>query len=479
MNRLGRNVGIGVLAIGIAGAAAWWWQRGDDAQPTYRTAAVERGSLQASVAAGGTVTPVRQVQIGTQVSGQIKEVLVDFNSPVRAGQLLARLDPETFEYRVSQSTADVEAARAQVLTAQANAMAAQAGVSRAQLDLTEARRDLARREELLAREFISAAEVDRVRAVAASAEQTVNSAQAQLRVAEAQVQSAAAVVRQREAQLAQARIDLQRTEIRSPVDGIVIKRSIELGQTVAASLQAPELFIVARNLSDMQVDTSIDEADVSRVKLGQTATFGVDAMPGRTFEGTVSQVRKAALNQQNVITYIAVIGFRNPGEALLPGMTANVRIVTDQRDDVLKVPNAALRVRLPDASVVPQTPFDAKEPAVVAEAGTAPGRAAAMPAAAAVPAAGGSTAGGPVRSSAKGRVFVVAGDGSVRGYEVSTGITDGNATELIVPPGSEAAAALREGASVVVAVPASTATRGPNGAGRSPLSAPAQRPPMF
>jgi HlyD family secretion protein len=466
MSTLGRKIGIGILAIGIVGAAAWWWRRADDVQPTYRTAPIERGALQASVAAGGTVTPVRQVQIGTQVSGQIKEVLVDFNSPVRAGQLLARLDPETFEYRVRQSSADVEAARAQVLTAQANAMAAQAGVSRAQLDLTEARRDLARREELLAREFISAAEVDRVRAVAASAEQTVSSAQAQLRVAEAQVQSAGAVVRQREAQLAQARIDLQRTEIRSPVDGIVIKRSIELGQTVAASLQAPELFIVARNLSDMQVDTSIDEADVSRVKLGQPATFGVDALPGRTFEGTVSQVRKAALNQQNVITYIAVIGFRNPGEALLPGMTANVRIVTDQRDDVLKVPNAALRVRLAGAEVVPQTPFDAKEPPPVTEVGNGAGR----------PAAPGVAA---PRTAAKGRVFVVAEGGAVRGYEVSTGISDGNTTELILPPGSEAAAALREGAAVVVAVPAPAGSRGPNGAGRSPLAAPAQRPPMF
>lgn len=446
MKRVLQGVSLLLVLAAVAGAA-WWATRADDAPVAWRTATVERGPLQASVAAGGTVTPVRQVQIGTQVSGQIKEVLVDFNSPVRAGQLIARLDPETFEYRVRQSTADVEAARAQVLTAQANVMAAQAGVAKAQLELDEARRDFARRQELLAREFISPAELDRARALVASLEQSVKTAEAQVRVAEAQAQSAAAVVRQREAQLAQAQVDLRRTEIRSPVDGIVIKRSIELGQTVASSLQAPELFIVARNLEDLQVDVSIDEADVSRIRVGQKASFGVDALPGRNFEGTVTQLRKAALNQQNVITYIAVVSFRNPGELLLPGMTANVRIVTDSRDDALKVPNAALRVRLPDLDVVPQAPFDAKE--------------------AAVPGAnqGGTRAGTP------GRVVVLDAQGQPRAYEVRVGVSDGTASELLVAAGSPAARALQPGATVVVGVPART-----QGGTRSPLSAPPQRP---
>jgi HlyD family secretion protein len=444
----------GLMLVVALGAAAWWGFGREDGSTgqAWRTGTIERGTLEASVAAGGTVTPVRQVQIGTQVSGQIKELLVDFNSPVRAGQLIARLDPETFEYRVRQSTADVEASRAQVLTAQANVMVAQAGAQRAQLELDEARRDFARRQELLAREFISPAELDRARSLVATLEQSYKTAEAQIRVAEAQAQSAAAVVRQREAQLAQAQVDLRRTEIRSPVDGIVIKRSIELGQTVASSLQAPELFIVARNLDDLQIETSIDEADVSRIKVGQKASFGVDALPGRSFEGTVTQVRKAALNQQNVITYIAVVAFRNPGELLLPGMTANVRIVTDRRDDALKVPNAALRVRLPDVDVVPQAPFDAKE-SVVAANGSGDGLA---------------------RPGARGRIAVVGAEGRARAYEVRLGISDGVSTELLLPPGSPAAQALQPGATVVVGVPSASARSAP--ASRSPLTGPAQRP---
>jgi hypothetical protein len=165
-------------------------------------------------------------------------------------------------------------------------------------------------------------------------------------VSEAQIKSAQAGVAQREAALAQARIDLARTRITSPVNGIVIKRAIEKGQTVAASLQSPELFVIAQNLQDMQVDASIDESDVGRIRTGQKATFTVDAFPGQTFEGTVRQVRKAAQNVANVVTYVAVVGFSNTGGRLLPGMTANVRLITDQRESVLKVPNAALRVRI-------------------------------------------------------------------------------------------------------------------------------------
>ena len=163
-----------------------------------------------------------------------------------------------------------------------------------------------------------------------------------------------AIVRQRDAQLQQARVDMERTQIRSPVDGIVIKRSVEVGQTVAASLQAPELFVIARNLSDMQVEAAIDEADISRVRDGQKVSFSIDAFPGRSFDGAVRQVRKAAVSAQNVVSYTVVVGFANPGSLMLPGMTANVRIITDTREGVLKVPNAALRVRI--AGIEPAWP---------------------------------------------------------------------------------------------------------------------------
>jgi HlyD family secretion protein len=330
----------------LAGGGYWWSQRNAAEAVQYRTGKLERGNLLATVAASGAVNPVALVTVGTQVSGQIKELLVDFNSEVKAGQLLARIDPETFEYRVRSSQADVDAARATVLTAQANVMAAQTQVSRAQVDLDEARRDFERKQSLVEKGFIAQSEADKARALVNTSTEALKAVQAQVGVAQAQVKSAQATVNQREATLAQARIDLERTRITSPVNGIVIKRAIENGQTVAASLQAPELFIIAKNLQDMQVDASIDESDVGRLKVGQKASFTVDAFPGQTFEGQIRQVRKAATNVANVVTYVAVVGFSNEGGKLLPGMTANVRVVTDVRDNVLKVPNSALRVRI-------------------------------------------------------------------------------------------------------------------------------------
>ena len=344
----------GAVTLALAGGGAWWWQRDAEAEVQYRTGKIERGSLLATVSASGAVNPVTQVSVGTQVSGQIKELLVDFNSIVKAGQLIAVIDPETFEYRVRSAQADVDAARAAVLTAQANALASRASVSRAQVELNEAQRDFDRKQSLVEKQFIAQSEADKARALVNTSTESLKLAQAQAGVTEAQIKTAQANVAQREAALAQARVDLQRTRITSPVDGIVIKRAIEKGQTVAASLQAPELFVIAQNLSDMQVDASIDESDVGRIRTGQKATFTVDAFPGQTFEGTVRQVRKAAQNVANVVTYVAVVGFSNVGDRLVPGMTANVRIVTDSRENVLKVPNAALRVRI--AGVEPAAP---------------------------------------------------------------------------------------------------------------------------
>ncbi len=338
-------VGAVALAL-VAGGAAWWSQRAKADGVSFRTAKLERGSLQATVSASGAVNPVKQVSVGTQVSGQIKEIYVDFNSEVKAGQLIALIDPETLEYRVRQAQADVDAARAAVLTAQANIAASNAAVSRAQLDIDEAKRDQERQQSLVDKQFVAQSVADKARALVSTSLEQMKSAKAQLGVTQAQIKSAAANVQQREAALAQARIDLSRTKISSPVDGIVIKRAIEKGQTVASSLQSPELFVIAQNLSDMQVDASIDESDVGRIRNGQKATFTVDAFAGQTFEGEVRQVRKAAQNVANVVTYVAVVAFTNTGNKLLPGMTANVRLITDVRQDVLKVPNAALRVRI-------------------------------------------------------------------------------------------------------------------------------------
>jgi HlyD family secretion protein len=308
-----------VLLLALAGGAYNWSQRDTAAAPSFRTGKVERGPITATVSATGTLNPVTSVQVGTQVSGQIKELYVDFNSPVKKGQLIARIDPETFEYRVRQAQADAEAARS--------------AQNRAQVSLVNTQRELNRTKELVARNFVSPAELD--------------AKQAQFDLAQADVRNAQAVVAQREASLASARVDLGRTEIRAPVDGVVIKRSVDVGQTVAASLQAPELFIIARDLRDMQVETSIDEADVGRIRIGQRASFTVDSFPGRSFTGEVKQVRKAAQNVQNVVTYTVLVTANNDAGQLMPGMTANVRIVTDTRESVLKAPNAALRFRPP------------------------------------------------------------------------------------------------------------------------------------
>ena len=321
----------GVLVLGLGGYAAWrTWDRGGDS-PKYKLAKAESGPLTAAVSATGTLNPVVSVQVGSQVPGQIKEILVDFNSPVKSGQLIARLDPETYEHRVRQAQADVDAARA-------GQGVQQAEVARASANLSNAQRDYERKKTLVEKNFISPAERD-------TAQNTLDAARAALASAQAQVKNGEAVVRQREAQLAAARADLERTSSKAPVDGIVVKRSIEPGQTVAASLQAPELFVIAKNLTDMQVETSIDEADVGRVRVGQKAGFTVDAFAGRHFEGEVRQVRKAATVVSNVVTYTVVISAANPDLTLLPGMTANVRIITAQKDKALKVPNAALRYR--------------------------------------------------------------------------------------------------------------------------------------
>lgn len=337
-----------LFALVVAALAAWaawtaYGARGKAAE--FRLGKVERGNLTATVSASGTLSAVTTVQVGSQVSGQIKEILVDFNSPVKRGQLLARIDPESFELKVRQAEADVEAAKTTALQRESDLSVQRSQLIRARINHDDARRDLERKESLLQKSFIAASERDKAVFLEQGAAEAVRTAQAQVASAEAQLANSRAIVKQREAALASARNDFSKTSITAPVEGVVISRQVEPGQTVAASLSTPTLFTIAQDLSQMQVDVAIDESDIGRIRPDQRVTFTVDAFPGRTFEGSVRQIRKAAQTLQNVVTYIVVVETRNPSLTLVPGMTANVRIVADQRADVLKVPNAALRWR--------------------------------------------------------------------------------------------------------------------------------------
>ncbi len=341
---------VALLALAIVALAGWggWVAFGARGNaPEFRLAKVERGNITATVSASGTLSAVTTVQVGSQISGQVKEILVDFNSPVKRGQLLARIDPESFELKVRQAEADVEAAKTSSLQRESDLSAQRSQVIRAGITHDDAKRDLERKESLVQKGFIASAERDKARFVEQGAAEAVRTAQAMVASAEAQVSNSRAVIKQREAALASARNDFSKTSITAPVDGVVISRQVEPGQTVAASLNTPTLFTIAQDLSQMQVDVAIDESDIGRIRADQRVTFTVDAFPGRNFEGSVRQIRKAAQTAQNVVTYIVVVGTTNPALTLVPGMTANVRIVTDQRNDVLKVANASLRWRPP------------------------------------------------------------------------------------------------------------------------------------
>ena len=356
----------------LLGATVWaYTRRPHDA--LYSTAPIAKGDLVASVAASGTCNAVVTVQVGTQVSGNIKELYADFNTRVKKGQRVALIDPELFDARVRQARAAVDSAQAAVANALAVAEKAKADVNSAvanrenlraevakgQVTLNDAKLKLDRRlalfgDSLIAKEEVesahsthdgAAAALDAVKAQVVAANSAVESAKAQAGVAEAQVLSARAQVRQAEANLAQAQLDLHHTEILAPVDGTVIARRVDVGQTVAASLQAPTLFEIAQDLTQMQVDVYVDEADIGRIQIGQKATFTVDAYPNKPFPATVAQIREAPINTQNVITYDVVLKVDNASLRLFPGMTANVHIVTDTFHDALLVPNAALRFR--------------------------------------------------------------------------------------------------------------------------------------
>jgi HlyD family secretion protein len=369
-----RVVSVVVVAI-LVGGAVWGYfyaqSRGN--VPKFRLVRVERGPLTAAVSATGNLNAVITVQVGSQVSGQIKDLLVDFNSIVKKNQVIARIDPDIFVAKVNQAQADLDSSKATVLNQEAQVERARADVenakaafveskaqtAKAQVAVVDAKRDFDRKTELFARKLIARsdldssqaghdsaiAQVDSAKAHEQALDSAIQSASAQLRVVQAMLVSARAQVDQKIAALKQSQLDLDHTTILAPVDGVVVSRQVDVGQTVAASLQAPILFTIAQDLTKMQVETSVDEADIGRLKLEDRATFTVDAFPGETFSGTVTQIRKAPQVVQNVVTYTVIVAVENPSGKLMPGMTANVKLVVAQKPSALKVPNAALRFR--------------------------------------------------------------------------------------------------------------------------------------
>ena len=350
----------------------------------YLKAKVQRGDLESAISATGSLAAVVSVAVGSQVSGNIAALYADYNSPVKKGQLVAQIDPAPFQTKVDQAKANLDSAKAQVTSAEVGVKKADLDIANAQLNITNQQaalvradslvKDAQRKLNLAAKMFTDGvgtqdardsaqAVYDQAVASEESAKAQLNSAQASLestkaakQVAETQKITAAAQVATADANLQNAQLDLDHTRISSPVDGVVIARNMDVGQTVQASYSAPQLFSIAQDLSKMHVETSIDESDISRVQVNQDASFTVDAYPGQVFHGTVTQIRHSPTNVQNVITYVVVIDVDNPDMKLFPGMTANTRLVTDHLSAVVKIPSAALRFRPPDDLM----PADAK-----------------------------------------------------------------------------------------------------------------------
>ena len=333
-----------VLLVVIAVALVAWRMVGHAKTPkvNYEFGEVDRGTVEKSISSTGSVAALVTVDVGSQISGQISELHVDFNSEVKKGQLLAVIDPQTYQQRVASAEADLAVANATVGTQQAN-------LRKAQTTLDQAKRDYERQKQLADRQLVAVSTIEDARKMLELAESDVV-------IAEAQIKNAQASLQTRKSNLEQARIDLSRTQIRSPIDGVVIQRSVDLGQTVAASLQAPVLFKIAQDLSRIQIEAKVDEADIGSIREDNVATFAVDAFPDQNFQGRVAQVRLASTTVQNVVTYSVMIQANNPRQMLIPGMTANVRIVTDRRDDVLRVPNDAARFQPPEARAAAGSP---------------------------------------------------------------------------------------------------------------------------
>lgn len=469
---------VAVLAIaGATGFFLWKPTGGNASDAAYRLASVDRGPIVSIVRATGTLNPVTTVLVGSQLSGQVVEILADYNTPVKQGQVVARLYSEQIRSRreaaeadLAQAHADRETKRAQIAKAKSALQRSEAiGVDlaaqrdRAQAQLAEAQRNVERQTTLNARSVgtqnaleQAQTQLDIQKAAFASADAQIASNKAEIvglkadiALAEAGLKSADAVILQRQAKLKDIEIDLARTEIKSPVDGVVVKRDIELGQTVAASLSAPTLFTVAQDLREIDIYANIDEADVGLLKPEQPVTFTVNAYPNRTFDGTVRMVRLSAQTVQNVVTYTAVIGVSNKDMALLPGMTANLQIITDERDDALRIPNAALRFR-PSRALAAAAPKDAPQD----QQGNRLRR--------------GSGPRSVADESSAGSVYQLGQDGAPRAVPVRLGITDGSYTEVLRGD-------LKPGDALIVGSQRDSSAGGPNG----PSPAGRSRPPRM
>jgi len=414
-----RSVVAAVLALAILGGGAFAvvkWRK-SHAKPAveFETAKLDKGRIVSRVTATGTLSALVTVQVGSQVSGRIQKLFVDFNSPVKAGQLIARIDPQLFQAAVDQS--------------RANFVAAQGGLAKAEAQAKDAKRQFDRSKGLLEKKLIAQADYD--------------TAEANLDVANASVAMAQGSLAQAKATLQQNQVNLEYTRIVSPTDGVVISRSVDVGQTVAAAMSAPTLFVIAKDLRKMQVDTSVAEADIGKLKPDMPATFTVDAFPGEKFRGKVRQIRNAATTVQNVVTYDAVIDVDNDELKLRPGMTANVTFIWAQKDDALRVPNAALRFK-PAAEIFAAlgqpAPAGVKDGAAAKRPAGVPGLPGLGPPA---PPAGGARqrgAGGPgggATARTRGedindkRTVWTNSSGRLESVAVRVGISDGSLTEIV------------------------------------------------
>ena len=333
-----RKIGITVAVVAVLGLGWYLWgQRGaSSADGGYRTETVQRGDIRVAISATGTLSAISTVTVGSQISGLVTDVLVDFNSPVKKDQILAKIDPSTYQAQIEQGSA-------QIASAQAQLRQAQAGLRNATLDYQ-------RKAGLAEGKLIARSDLDLSKSA--------------LDQAQAQVASAQAQIRQQTASTQTTRVNLQRTVIRSPVDGVVLTRKIEPGQTVAASLQAPELFTIAEDLAKMKIELAVDESDIGQVKVGQAVSFSADAFPDRKFKGVVDQVRLSATTASNVVTYPVIVTVDNSDGTLLPGLTVNAEIEVSKLSNVLTLGNAALRFKPADGS-----PLASLQPA-----GQAPGQ---------------------------------------------------------------------------------------------------------
>ena len=392
---------LAVVAVGAGSAQAWRYHvshRPPDV--TYKTAPVERRNIVGKVTASGTLSSIVTVQVGTQVSGRVSKLYADFNSHVKKGELVAKIDPQLFEASVQQ--------------AQAGYLAAQAGVETANANASNADKQYARTKALKDQNL--------------AAQQDLDTSEANVATTHAAVAGAKASLAQAAAQLHQAQVNLSYTSIVSPIDGVVISRSVDVGQTVAASLSAPVLFTIAQDLTKMQVDTSVSEGDVGRLQVGMRTYFTVDSYPGQRFNGDIRQIRNAATTVQNVVTYDAVIDVPNDDLRLRPGMTANVTVVYDERRDVLAVANTALRFR-PPASVVASSSPDGGAPGAGRGHRRARGEGSASAQDKEPPDGKAEDAKAEAKAEAK-TVWVLRGS-TPQPVTVHTGLTDGTTTEIL------------------------------------------------